>query len=117
MTTQSLGLVLSAGPGSAPMRAAFRIASAAISCGHRVVMFLAGDALGLALETDSNKAAFQALRALTARGVEVIVCTVMARDRGIGKSALSGDVVQGSLLYFAELVQTCDRVVHFGDAR
>lgn len=114
MTVKELGLVLSAGPTSSSTRAALRIASTASVAGHRVTIFLSGDALVLAMNTDSNKTAFKAIRELTKQGVEVIVCTVMARDRGIGKSALSDQVVQGSLLFFAELVQRCDRIVHFG---
>lgn len=114
MTVKELGLVLTSGPTSSSTRAALRIASAATTAGHRVSIFLSGDALTLAIKTDSNKAPFKAIRALTQQGVEVIVCTVMARDRGIGTSALSENVVPGSLLYFAELVQRCDRIVHFG---
>ena len=114
MTSKTLGLVLSAGPGSSAARAALRIASAAAAAGHSVTLFLSGDALPFALNTDSNKPAFKALRELSGQGVEIIVCTVMARDRGIGKAALAANVVQGSLLYFADLVQHCDRLVHFG---
>lgn len=114
MNAQTLGVVLSAAPGSASARAAMRISAAAADSGHRVTLFLSGDALSFALNTDSNKPAFKTFRALLAKGAEVIVCSVMARDRGLGKDALAPQVVQGSLLYFAELVQQCDRVVHFG---
>lgn len=109
---RTLGLVLGADPSAAGMRVALRLAGCALDKGLAVQIFLIGDALAIALDTQSNKVPFKAFRSLLQRGAEVTLCSVMLRDRGIPTAAISTQVTQGSLLYFAEMVQRCDRLLY-----
>ncbi len=109
---RTLGLVLGADPSAAGTRVALRLAGCALDQGIAVKIFLIGDGLAIALATQSNKAPFRAFRALLQRGAEVTLCSVMLRDRGIPGAAVSTQVTQGSLLYFAEMVQSCERLLY-----
>ncbi len=111
---KTLGLVLGANPSACEMRVALRLAGAAIEKGVEVKLFLVGDSLGIAIATTSNKPSFKTFRALLDRGVEAILCSVMLRDRGIPPAHVSTNVVQGSLIYFSEMVDSCDRLVYLG---
>jgi len=111
---QTLGLVLGANPSAAEMRVALRLASAAVDKGVGVKIFLIGDSLGIAIETKSNKPMFKHFRSILASGAEVILCSVMLRDRGCPAENISPGVVQGSLLYFSEMTDSCDRLIYLG---
>jgi len=111
---KTLGLVLGANPSSAEMRVALRLASSAIDKGVDIKIFLIGDSLGIAMKTKSNKPMFKHFRAILANGVDVILCSVMLRDRGCPAGNISPSVVQGSLIYFSEMIDSCDRLVYLG---
>ncbi|HFD87109.1 MAG TPA: hypothetical protein ENJ35_05495 [Gammaproteobacteria bacterium] len=111
MQQKSLGLVVGGTPSSAEMRVALRIADAAIDNGVTVRLFLIGDGLGIALNTKSNKGPFKTFRSILSRGADVTLCSVMLRDRGCPSEFILPEVVLGSLIYFAEMVKTCDRII------
>jgi sulfur relay (sulfurtransferase) complex TusBCD TusD component (DsrE family) len=110
---RKIGLVLGANPSSGGALMAVRLAESALANGCRVSIFLVDDGLYMALESSSNKSLLKRFQALSGRGAEITLCSVMLRGRGIEASSVGSGIELGSLLHFAELITTSDKVLFF----
>lgn len=109
--SQKIGFVLSRGPTDIATRTAITWADAALEAGCSVEIFLFDNGIYNALASRTNKNPLRQLHQLAERGAEICLCANMAKAKGVTPDKAHPCVVFGSLLHFAELVTTADKLL------
>jgi tRNA 2-thiouridine synthesizing protein D len=97
--------------GSMSLDFSFKIAEAAIAKGHKVNMWLSGNAVMMAKNYSHNE---KKMKELIVKGMEITVCEACAEARGYHKEDTPEGVKRASMdWYLAKTVKT-DRLFHIG---
>lgn len=112
---KNLFIVLGSGPRESRTVAAFDMARACVGAGVRVNIFLIGNGIYNALQTQSIKNNLVKLRQLIELGATISTCVNMAKFAGIDGSNVQNGVQIENLLTFAEQYAAADRVLFFGE--
>ena len=117
MATLTIG-IFSSLVGSMSMDFALKLAETAVNKGHKVNLWLSGNATTLVKNNQKHLKDYSTgekpLRALLEKGVEVCTCEACTLARGIQK----GDAIEGvqwnAMHWYLAKIHTSDRVLHIG---
>lgn len=112
---KNLFIVLGSSPRESRTVAAFDMAKACVGQGVQVKIFLIGNGIYNALQTQSIKNNLIKLRQLMEQGVVVSTCVNMAKFAGVDSTNVQSGVQIDNLLTFAEQFAEADRVLFFGE--
>lgn len=112
---KNLFIVLGSGPRESRTVAALDMAAACASQGVQVNIFLIGNGIYNALQTQSIKNNLVKLRKLMEQGAVISTCVNMAKFAGLDGNNIQNGVQIENLMTFAEQYSEADRVLFFGE--
>ncbi len=117
MATLTIG-VFSSLVGSMSLDFALKLAETAVNKGHKVNLWLSGNATVLAKNHQKHLKDYSTgekyIRALLEKGVEVCTCEACTLARGIQKPDAIEGVQWNAMHWYLAKIHTSDRVLHIG---
>lgn len=96
----------------------FKLADAAVERGHKVNLWLSGNATGVVKKDQKHLKDYSTgekpLRALLEKGVEVCTCEACTLARGIQKADAIEGVQWNAMHWYLAKIHESDRVLHIG---
>jgi len=117
MATLTIG-VFSSLVGSMSLDFALKLAETAVNKGHKVNLWLSGNATALAKKNQKHLKDYshgeKPLRALLEKGVEVCSCEACTLARGIQKTDAIEGIQWNAMHWYLAKIHTSERVLHIG---
>ncbi|ENU84127.1 MULTISPECIES: DsrE family protein [Acinetobacter] len=111
---KNIFFVLACGPRESRTLAALEMAKVFLDKGLQVNIFLIGNGIYNAIQTQSIKNHIIRLRKLIAQGATVSTCVNMAKFSGLDESNVQEGIQIENMMTFAEQYNMADRIIFFG---